>query len=171
MRAQIEAFLAAGLTPSHVDGHMGGVFSPEFVDRYVALCLEFQLPALFPATIETYGPKHNLGDVDQNSYTNSAQRLVDAGGVLTARALETPWHTMQAARERYEHLYGQIAPGLNFLCLHANAPGDIESIEPDSARIRIEEYELLKDPSFRKWVDSLHIQRGSLRDAIAFGSR
>lgn len=171
MRAQIETFLAAGLTPSHVDGHMGGVFSPEFVDRYVALCLEFQLPALFPATIETYGPKHNLGDVDQNSYTNSAQRLVDAGGVLTARALETPWHTMQAARERYEHLYGQIAPGLNFLCLHANAPGDIESIEPDSARIRIEEYELLKDPSFRKWVDSLHIQRGSLRDAIAFGSR
>jgi len=35
---------------------MGGVFSPELVERYVALCLEFQLPSLFPAMIEAYGP-------------------------------------------------------------------------------------------------------------------
>ncbi|NEH49751.1 ChbG/HpnK family deacetylase [Rhizobium leguminosarum] len=167
MRAQVETFLAAGLTPSHIDGHMGGVFSPEFVDRYVALCLEFDLPALFPATIAAYGPKHNLGEVDQDSYTNGADRLIAAGGILACRALETPWHRREPAPDRYRNLYEQIGPGLNFLCLHANAVGEIEAIEPDTAQIRIEEFELLKDPTFRSWADSLPVRRGSLRELMA----
>lgn len=167
MRAQIETFLAAGLIPSHVDGHMGGVFAPEFVDRYVALSLEFKLPTLFPATIEAYGPKHNLGAVDQDSYASAAERLLNAGEKLATKALETPWHRNQPALERYQDLYHQIEPGLNFLCLHANAAGEIEAIEPDSAQIRIDEYELLRDPSFLDWADSLSLRRGSLRDARA----
>ncbi len=167
MRAQIETFLSAGLTPTHVDGHMGGVFSPEFVDRYAALCLEFKLPTLFPARIAAYGPKHNLGAVDQDSYTSAAERLVNAGEILATKALETPWHRRQPTAERYQHLFEQIEPGLNFLCLHANAPGEIEAIEPDSAQIRIDEYEVLKDSSFRKWADGLPVRRGSLREARA----
>ncbi|WP_419697256.1 polysaccharide deacetylase family protein (plasmid) [Mesorhizobium muleiense] len=167
MRAQIETFLAAGLTPSHVDGHMGGVFSPEFVDRYVSLSLEFELPTLFPATIAAYGPKHNLGAVDQDCYASAAERLVNAGEVLATKALETPWHRNEPAPERYQNLFNQVEPGLNFVCLHANAPGEIKAIEPDSAQIRIDEYEVLKDPSFRTWADRLPVRRGSLREAKA----
>jgi hypothetical protein len=149
MRAQIDAFLRAGLTATHIDGHMGGVFSPEFVDRYVALGIEYKLPTLFPATVKSYGPIHNLGSVDQAAYDVPAARLVGAGQVLADAVLETPWHREQPARERYEALYNKIGPGLTFICLHANAPGEIDVIEPGSALIRIDEYDLLKSPSFR----------------------
>lgn len=167
MRAQIDAFLRAGLTATHIDGHMGGVFSPEFVDRYVALGIEYQLPTLFPATIQSYGPIHNLGTVDQAAYDAPAARLAGAGQALANAVLETPWHREQPARERYEALYNKIGPGLTFICLHANAPGEIEVIEPGSAQIRIDEYDLLKDPSFREWADGLSIRRGSMKEHAA----
>ncbi len=167
MRAQIDAFLRAGLTATHIDGHMGGVFSPEFVDRYVALGIEYGLPTLFPAAIQSYGPIHNLGAVDQSSYEAAAARLAAVGEVSASAVLETPWHREQPASERYQALYGRIGPGLNFLCLHANAPGEIEVIEPGSAQIRIDEYELLKSPSFRSWAEALPVRRGSMKEHAA----
>jgi hypothetical protein len=169
MHAQVEAFLGAGLTPTHIDGHMGGVFSPEFVERYVTLGIGYELPTLFPATIGAYGPVHNLGAVDQGAYEASAARLAATGQVLATAVLETPWHRDQPALERYQALYGRIGPGLNFLCLHANAPGDIEAIEPGSAAIRIDEYDLLRSSSFRDWADGLPVRRGSMTDRAAVG--
>lgn len=167
MRAQIEAFRNAGLTATHIDGHMGGVFSPEFVERYVEVGVEYGLPTLFPATIQSYGPVHNLGAVDQSAYDAAAARLTAAGEVCATAVLETPWHREQPARERYQALYGKIGPGLNFLCLHANAPGEIEVIEPTSAQIRIDEYEVLKSPAFRRWAEALPVRRGSMKEHAA----
>ena len=45
------------------------------------------------------------------------------------------------ASSRYRALFAEIGPGLTFMAMHANAPGEIELIEPDTAAIRIEEYE------------------------------
>ncbi len=167
MRAQIDAFLAAGMKPTHIDGHMGGVFSPEFVDRYVKLGLEYGIPTLYPATIGAYGPIHNLGQVDEEVYAGPGERLAAAGNTLAGNVLETPWHRDRPAEARYRDLFGRIGGGLNFLCLHANAPGDIEAIEPDSAQIRIDEYELLSDAAFRNRVDGMDIRRGSLKDLVS----
>ena len=89
---------------------------------------------------------------------------VEAGETLASAVLETPWHRNQPARARYEALFSQIGEGLNFLCLHANAPGEIEVIEPNSAQIRIDEFDLLPDPDFMAFVEGLSIRRGSLRD-------
>ncbi len=94
MRAQIDAFLAAGMKPTHIDGHMGGVFSPEFVDRYVKLGLEYGIPTLYPATIGAYGPIHNLGPVDEEVYAGPGERLAAAGNTLAGNVLETPWRAV-----------------------------------------------------------------------------
>jgi len=167
MRAQIDAFLAAGLKPTHIDGHMGGVFAPEWVDRYVALGLEYGIPTLFPARIDAYGPIHNLGPLDQSAYDAAGARLAAAGQVLASAVLETPWHQDEPRQARYGKLLAKIGPGLNFVCLHANAPGEINVIEPSSAQIRIDEYELLAEPAFRAALAAMPIERGALSDLKA----
>lgn len=164
MRAQIDAAKAVGLSLTHIDGHMGAVFSPEFVDRYAAVGIDYGLPTLFPKSISAYGPIHNLGKLDDSVYAAPGKRLVEAGETLASAVLETPWHRDQPARIRYEALFNQIGEGLNFLCLHANAPGEIDVIEPNSAQIRIDEFDLLPDPDFMAFVEGLSIRRGSLRD-------
>ena len=51
----------------------------------------------------------------------------------------------------------EVKEGLTFFCLHFNAPGELDLIEPRSAYIRTEEYELFRDQSFRDWLDAQDI--------------
>lgn len=167
IRAQLEAARSAGLRLTHIDGHMGAVFSPEFVDIYVSIGIESGLPTLFPASMRDYDPIHNLGAVDMAVYDEPAARLAQAGQVLASKVLETPWHRDVPAEERYRALFSKIGEGLNYLCLHANAPGEIEAIEAASAQIRIDEYELLRQPVFRDWLAGQGFTRGTLKDIAA----
>lgn len=164
LRAQIETFLKAGLKPSHLDGHMGAALSPEFVGIYLRLGRDYAIPILFPRSIEGYGPIHNLGALDAGIYPPKAATLAAAGASLADRVLETPWHQRQPAQARYRDLFGQIGPGLTFMALHANAPGEIEVIEPDSAAIRTGEYEVLRSAEAKDFIDDLPVRRGALCD-------
>jgi hypothetical protein len=161
LRAQIDTFLRAGLTPTHFDAHMGAVLAPEFADITIRLGREYGVPILFPRSIEGYGPIHNLGPLDPAFYTSRSAELSLRNVLLVDRVLETPWHQEQPAESRYRDLFSQIGPGVNFMALHANAPGEIEVIEPASARIRTDEYDLLRTAD---WLSSLPALRGSLKD-------
>lgn len=167
MRAQIDAFLATGIRPSHLDGHMGAVLAPEFCDRYVTVALDYGIPTLFPASLSAYMPNHNLQGVADAALAPAAERLAASGQRLADRVLETPWNRDRPREDRYDALLDRIGPGLTFICFHANAPGELELIEPGSAAIRIDEYELLASPGFRAKAAGLGLQRGSLRDLTA----
>jgi predicted glycoside hydrolase/deacetylase ChbG (UPF0249 family) len=161
LRAQIDAFDGAGLKPAHFDPHQGAVLAPEFVDIYIRLGAEYGVPIVFPRALAAYGPRHNLGELDPAPYAEAARRLDAEGRLLTDRVLETPWHRNAPAEERYRALFAEVGPGLTFMAMHANAPGEIEAIEPDSAVIRVEEYEVLRTGD---WVDRLSARRGTLAD-------
>jgi len=45
-----------------------------------------------------------------------------------------------------------VRDGLTFFCLHFNAPGDLELIEPRAAYIRTEEYDVFRSEGFRAWL-------------------
>ena len=161
LRAQVETFLGAGLTPTHFDAHMGAVLAPEFADIAIKLGRDYDVPILFPRTIAGYGPIHNLGPLDPGFYDARARELDLAGTLLTDRVLETPWHERGPAKDRYSALFAEIGPGVNFMALHANAPGEIEAIEPASAKIRTDEFDVLRTAA---WMDDLPVRRGSLTD-------
>jgi chitin disaccharide deacetylase len=164
LRAQIEAFRNAGLTPTHFDAHMGAVLAPEFADIAIRLGREYGVPVLFPRTIAGYGPIHNLGELDPDFYASRSAALLAAGAQPVDRVLETPWHRDQPAQERYRALFAQIGPGLTFMALHANAPGELEAIEPDTALIRTEEWDVIRSAD---WLPGLDATRGSLTDFSA----
>ena len=114
---------------------------------------------LFPRTIDGYGPIHNLGPVNPAFYAERAAKLEQSNTLLVDRVLETPWHQDGTAEDRYRAFFAEIGPGVNFMALHANAPGEIEAIEPASARIRTDEYAVLAASA---WIDDLPVQRGTL---------
>ncbi|MEJ0105106.1 MAG: ChbG/HpnK family deacetylase [Bacteroidota bacterium] len=50
IRAQIDRAKEIGFTPTHMDSHMGTLFaSPDFLQRYVKLAMEYHIPVMFPA--------------------------------------------------------------------------------------------------------------------------
>ncbi|MCE7057639.1 polysaccharide deacetylase family protein [Algoriphagus sp. AGSA1] len=49
LKAQVERALQNGILPTHLDSHMGTLFaSPEFLETYLKVGLEYQIPIMFP---------------------------------------------------------------------------------------------------------------------------
>ncbi len=65
-------------------------------------------------------------------------------------------------------MFADVADGLTFFALHPNAPGELEAIEPDTAHIRIAEYELLRGGDVAAWLgpDVERIGMRQLRDEL-----
>ncbi|MCO5240966.1 MAG: polysaccharide deacetylase family protein [Chitinophagaceae bacterium] len=55
IRAQLDRALAMGFTPTHLDSHMGTLFASEaFLEKYIRLGIEKQIPVMFPGGHNSY---------------------------------------------------------------------------------------------------------------------
>ncbi|HUG62580.1 MAG TPA: ChbG/HpnK family deacetylase, partial [Methylomirabilota bacterium] len=170
---QIETALAADVDVTHLDDHMGAVLAPEFVEIYAELARRYRLPILFPRSLAAYGPIHNIpGAHDADRHARVARDLEAEGHRIVDRLLETPWRPTGPAAERYGDLFDRAGDGFTVFALHPNAPGEIEAIEPETAAVRVGEYELLAGPDGARLLDRLAARRigmRALRDELRAG--
>ena len=154
LRAQIETAYAAGIDVTHLDAHMGCALSPEFSDIYIRLGLEYRLPILLTSTIAAYAPNDNLVGVTEEAHRNGVGKARAAGFEIFDAALQTTWGRPRSkpAEPAYRAIIESVKEGLTFLCLHFNAPGELELIEPRAAYIRTEEYDVFRNEGFRAWL-------------------
>ena len=145
LRAQIECALAARLGPSHLDAHMGCACTPEFIDIYIELAAEYQIPAMLPKTFFNFDPAANWGDYNPEECNRKLSELDLSWAIQFDAVIETPWCDSSTLEERYGRFFGRLQLGKNFLALHFNTPGEIEFIDsPTGARTRINEYEYFR---------------------------
>lgn len=166
LRAQIEVALAAGIAPTHFDAHMGTAQMPEFTSIYRRLGNEFGVPVMLVKDLHAYNPASYAGPVDHAAYEEEVALARLEGHAIFDRVLETPWRRKTDAGIAYRELFASIPDGLSFLSLHFNAPGDFEVIDPVSARIRTEEYELFRSGVIAGWIEEFGIEPIEMR---AFG--
>jgi len=159
LRAQIDTAYRAGIDVTHLDAHMGAALSPEFCDIYVRLGLEYRLPVLLTRTLSAYAPNDNLVGVTEEAFQRGVTMARSKGFAIFDAAIQTTWgrHRSKSIEPAYKALVEGVREGLTFFCLHFNAPGELELIEPRSAYIRTEEYELFRDQGFRDWLGAQDI--------------
>ena len=156
LRAQIETAYGAGIDVTHLDAHMGAALSPEFCDIYIRLGLEYRLPILLTSTIAAYTPNDNLVGVTEEAHRRGVDGARAAGFTIFDAALQTTWGRPRSkpAEPAYKALIEGIREGLTFICFHFNAPGELELIEPRSAYIRTQEYDVFRDERFLAWLSA-----------------
>lgn len=165
LRAQVEAAKAAGIDITHVDAHMFTALCPAYVDIYTQLGREGRVPVLLVRQDAAYGSMEKGPEVD------AAIAVADAGGLpVFDRVLETPWERGVSIKADYDALFDRIGPGLNYMALHFNQPGEIAWIEPDPKDIRTEEYAHFKSRRLRERLSRYELigMRG-LRDDLRRG--
>jgi predicted glycoside hydrolase/deacetylase ChbG (UPF0249 family) len=163
LRAQIEAALAAGLDVTHLDTHMGAAAAPEFAAIYVALGREYRLPILLTRDSASYDSVLALGPVERSFYERLVAELGEGVPVIDRFAMGLGMRDLSCA-EVYRHIVEHAAPGITFVSLHCNAPGDIEDLHPNDADWRIAEYRLFQDPDFLGWVAAQDVQLAGFRE-------
>jgi predicted glycoside hydrolase/deacetylase ChbG (UPF0249 family) len=164
LRAQIDTALSTLVDITHLDAHMGTVTCPEFVDIYLRLGREYQLPVLLVKDYTTFNPRLYSGPLSTQLYEAAVASARADGFPIFDIVLETPWHRKDDAETAYQKLFSDIPQGLSFLSLHFNAPGDFEVIEPELAHIRTEEYALFKTAKVAQWRAEFKLEFIGLRE-------
>ncbi len=152
MRAQIERALGAGIDVTHLDTHMGAALLPSLVEIYLRMGREYRLPVLLPRHFQDYASVLDFAGVPLEPYGPLFARLEAEGWPLVDHFRMTPGVASAESDTAYRDLVAALPPGLTMIALHPNASGDIESIVPDKAHFRTDEYRLLRDPAFREFI-------------------
>jgi predicted glycoside hydrolase/deacetylase ChbG (UPF0249 family) len=151
LSAQIDRALAAGVDVTHLDTHMGACFLPELLDLYVRLGDRYRVPVLLPRRPETYLGELKL-DLSLARHHALVRELERRGVPLVDDFRMTPGVPSAESDAAYRAMVGTVGPGLTFLSVHPNAPGDIETIVPPRAHWRTDEYRIFSSAPFLAWL-------------------
>jgi predicted glycoside hydrolase/deacetylase ChbG (UPF0249 family) len=169
LRAQVDRALAAGIDVSHLDAHMGSTLAPEFCEIYLRLGAAYRVPVLLTSTLAGYAPNNHLAGTAEADFAPFVGTARDMGQPVFDAVLETPFGrpVTEAAAPVYRALLERVPDGLSFLALHPSAPGEVEVIEPGTAHIRTDEYELFRSNDFLASLSSFQLTgMRPLRDAL-----
>jgi len=165
LRAQIERAREAGIDVTHVDSHMGTVMHARFIDVYVRLVRDYQLPALLPRIRrEQVEP---LGLAEKLERTIGLIDLAEADGFPIFDHLDANSLSFEAGTGRDHNVrrLEELEPGLNYLITHcAQGGAELESITPESWRQRAEEAEIYSDGTMAGELDARELRRIGMRE-------
>lgn len=171
MRAQVERAVASGFDVTHLDAHMGAVLAPEFCGEYLRIADEYEIPALVTRSLAAYGPNNHLVGVTESQFAEFVQEAQHLNIPIVEQVLETDFSrpaSRALSENHYETMFAAVAsgdqPGWYFAALHPNAPGEVETIEPDHSHVRTDEYHLFGSDGYGEWLRSGAIRTATMRD-------
>jgi predicted glycoside hydrolase/deacetylase ChbG (UPF0249 family) len=161
LRAQIERAIEWGIDVTHLDSHMGTLqLRPEFIDVYLNLAMEFDLPIRLSGT-ET-----------QEQVGFPFRDLAAEEGILTVDTLV--FYSGVSARAPFEEVLADLPSGVTEIYMHpATDHSELRACAPDAAG-RVDDLSLLtEEPAMRDKVrDSEAVLIGwrDLRDLQRIGA-
>lgn len=166
IRAQLERAERMGFHPTHLDSHMGTLFAkPEFLDKYIRLGIEKQIPVMLPGGHDSY---IRVGEPD--SLVTAMQRLgeqVWRGGLPVLDDLHNSsygWkippgmdkkddEQLQRWRaDLYMRTLNELKPGVTMVIMHSTAPTEVFEHISDSGYIRRADMLAMLDPKFQRFL-------------------
>lgn len=153
-RAQIERALAAGIDVTHLDAHMGSALAPEWCERYLALGVEYRVPALITSTFAGYDPNNHLAGTTEEQFAAFVAAARASGMPVFGRVLETDFTRARGEPFDYAAKLHSTNERLVYCAFHPcrPGPGEIEEIEPGSHHVRVDEYELFRTDAWTAWL-------------------
>ena len=131
MRVQIARFRGFGVEPTHLDSHMGTLFEPKFIERYVKVGISERIPILFPgghATLIKQVTKMQPGL--QQMITQIGQQLWKAGlpvfddldgtsyGWNPEKDNVSDADLQKLKTDKFIDLFKRAQPGLTYIIMH-----------------------------------------------------
>lgn len=157
IRAQLDKAVAMGISPTHLDSHMGTCFQPQYIERYVKVGIEKNIPILM------FGGhmQHIAAEAGQFKplLRSLAERLWAAGlpviDDLVTRPTEGPAYEQR--KTELIALLGEMEPGITQIIVHCTEPTEVFSHISGSGPARQAELRLMTDPEVKSFIESENI--------------
>ena len=149
IRAQVERALAAGIHPTHLDSHMGTLFTrPDLFGVYVKVAHAYQLP--FLAVHSANAPAAMLSQISDKDV------ILDALVVANPQIKPADWKNFYLSAIR------DLKPGLTEIIVHlGHDDAELQAVmvdHPDyGSAWRQRDYDVVTSPEFRKALEENHV--------------
>ena len=152
LRAQLDRALTMGLKPTHIDTHMGTVYTrPDFLERYIKVSAENGIPVMVPGGHAQYLAQNApdlVGGVKELGEKVWALGLPVLDDLHTGFGCEKP-EDKKAQVIAFLH---DMKPGLTQFIVHCTRPSDTFKKIAGSGPMRLAELEALTSPEVKKAV-------------------
>jgi hypothetical protein len=148
LRAQVDRAMALGIRPTHVDSHMGALFTtPEMMATYVKVAHDYHLPFLAVRGGPLGSPRMPLAASDV---------AVDAVIVASPDVPRDHW------KEFYLNAIANLKPGLTEIIVHlGHDDSELQAVtvnhEPYGSAWRQRDYEVVTSAEFKKALEDNHV--------------
>jgi len=154
MLAQIDKALAMGIKPTHLDSHMGTCFHPMYLDRYVKVGIEKQIPILMMGGHMQHigaeaGALKPMVYLIANKVWNAGLPVID--DLVTS---PTSADSYEGRKEQLIKLLDEMKPGITEIIVHCTVQTEVFSHISGSGPAREAELRLMTDPDVRKFIDN-----------------
>ncbi|HJZ49077.1 MAG TPA: polysaccharide deacetylase family protein [Roseiflexaceae bacterium] len=158
LAAQVERALATGMRPTHVDTHMGAVYSPAFLPAYLHVARRYRLPPMFFRHDEA-GWRARGADADTAAAMARLSRQLEGDGVplidhILMLSLDAPDDRVGQARRAFESL----PPGLTHFIIHPSQDTpELRALAADWPS-RVADYQAFMSEELRTHLRSVGVQ-------------
>ncbi len=170
LRAQIDRALAFGIKPTHLDTHMGTLYTrKDFFEVYVKLGKEYKLPIMaMRPTPEAMA----LAKQDGAPITPEMLAKVEADGLPVLDYLVTgvAGRTFAERKQAYHALLRNLKPGVTMLIVHLGLDNDELKATTGSWQQRHADFLSFTDPETKKLMDELGIKTTTWRELSKLAS-
>lgn len=152
IRAQIDRAKTAGMEITHLDSHMGTLFVPKFLDRYIKVGIEMQIPILMPG-----GHLQYIGQsagMPADMVRQVAAKVWEAGlPVLDDINNDSYGWKAEEKTDRFIACLRAMQPGITEFIIHATDPTEEFEKITDSGPTRKGDLEAMLDPRLRQFIE------------------
>ncbi|MES1220326.1 MAG: polysaccharide deacetylase family protein [Bacteroidota bacterium] len=179
MRAQVERAKEIGFEPTHMDSHMGTLFAtPDFLQRYVKLAMEYHIPVMFPAGHAALISKlQGFNEAQMQAIRALGKQLWNAGlpvlddiynesygWELPKGTPVTDANLQKMKTEKYKKAFQAMKPGITYLIMHCTQPSNLFEHISGSGATRKGDLLAMMNPELKKYVEQEHIILVSWRE-------
>ena len=149
IRAQIERAIAVGIHPTHLDSHMGSLFSrPEFIAAYIKVAHDSKLPFLALKPADARAPFLSL--------------LSSTDVILDAIVIAPPGLPADQTTDFYLNAIKNLKPGLTEIIVHlGHDDSELQAVMVDhedfGAAWRQRDYDIVNSPQFKQALRDNHV--------------
>ncbi len=149
IRAQVERALAVGIHPTHLDSHMGSLFSsPDFLAAYIKVAHEYHLPFLALKLTDARAPAMSL--------------LAPNDFVLDNVVILNPGVRPEQTTDFYLNAIKNLQPGLTEMIVHlGHDDAELQAVMVDHADFgaawRQRDFDIVSSPEFKQALRDNHV--------------
>lgn len=156
IRAQIDRAETLGIPITHLDTHMGTVYAkPEFLERYIKIGIEKQIPIMIMAGHMTWTKKSEPEAVERLQPEKLGETVWNGGlPVLDDLLNETyGWKSFEEKKANTIKALRELKPGITMIIVHCAQPTEEWPIFTSSSETRLNDLKLMTDPDLKKVIE------------------